>query len=137
MNAETALIWDQVKQRCAGFPPQAFAFVQEGLRFTVERLFDIEQEDLDGIDDAFGESPAQHVSGQQLCLGLRDFAIKQYGQLARTVLQRWGIRSTDDFGRIVFLLVEAGLMSKTDDDSLMDFSRVFDFEEAFGEPGVC
>jgi len=136
MNAETALIWDQVRNRTDGFPPQAFAFVQEGLRYTVERLFDMDAEEL-VLDDEFGDEPAQHVSGAQLCHGLRDFAIKQYGQLARTVLERWGIRTTDDFGRIVFLLVEAGLMSKTDDDSLTDFQRVFEFEEAFGEPGVC
>lgn len=136
MNAETALIWDQVKNRCDGFPPQAFAFVQEGLLYTVGRLFDVDCEEL-ALDEEFGEEPSQHVSGAQLCHGLRDYAIKQYGQLARTVLERWNIRSTDDFGRIVFLLVEAGLMSKTDDDSMMDFQRVFAFEEAFGEPGVC
>ena len=74
---------------------------------------------------------SRHVSGQQLCLGLRDFAIKQYGLLALTVLGRWGLRRTDDFGRIVFAMIEAGLMKKTDEDTLEDFRGVYDFGEAF------
>jgi len=69
------------------------------------------------------------VSGQQLCLGLRDFAIKQYGLLAKTLLSRWNIKSTEDFGHIVYAMVDAGLMRKNDDDSLDDFRGVFDFDD--------
>jgi uncharacterized repeat protein (TIGR04138 family) len=71
------------------------------------------------------------VSGQQLCLGLRDFAVEQYGLLARAVLRSWGVTRCDDFGRIVFAMVEAGLMQKTQDDDLTDFEGVYDFAEAF------
>jgi uncharacterized repeat protein (TIGR04138 family) len=76
------------------------------------------------------------VTGPQLCLGLRDFAIQKYGMLARTVLERWGIRKTDDFGRIVFAMIEAGLMRKSDEDSESDFQGVFDFDEGFSTADV-
>lgn len=129
MNAEIALLWDKLKGRAGRFPPEAFCFVQEGLRHTVERLHGEHEDEPEG---------SRHVSGQELCLGLRDFAIRQYGLLARTVLESWGIRRTEDFGRIVFAMVEAELMKKTDDDSLDDFQEVFEFDEAFSnELGVA
>ena len=66
-----------------------------------------------------------------MCDGLREFALSQWGLLARTVLRRWGISSTLDFGRIVFSLIEAGQMQKTPDDSVEDFRNVYDFRTAF------
>ncbi len=77
------------------------------------------------------QSDSRHVTGQQLCLGLRDFAINRYGMMAPAVLRAWNLRSTDDFGRIVFAMIEHGLMSKTAEDSLEDFRSVYDFDEAF------
>jgi uncharacterized repeat protein (TIGR04138 family) len=75
----------------------------------------------------------RHVSGQQLSWGLRDYALQRWGLMARTVLARWGIRETLDFGRIVFAMVENGYMQKQPHDSLDDFRNVFDFREAFDE----
>jgi len=72
-----------------------------------------------------------HVGGRQLLAVLRDLAISRYGLMARTVLEHWGIRTTLDFGKVVFALVDSGLVKRTDDDSLDDFREVFDFEEAF------
>ena len=77
------------------------------------------------------EALNRHVSGQQLCLALRDLAIEKYGLLAGTVLRHWGVHSTSDFGRIVFALVDSGLLSKQPTDSIRDFDNVFDFREAF------
>lgn len=116
-------MWELVKQHAGGYPREAFLFVQEGLRRTVERLAEARNEP---------EAAERHVSGQELCIGLRDHAIDQYGLLARAVLDHWCIRRTEDFGRIVFILVESGLMRKTDEDSIDDFAGVFDFDEAFG-----
>ena len=65
-----------------------------------------------------------------MCEGLRELALIQWGRLARTVLRRWSITSTVDFGRIVFAMVDAGLMQKTEDDSLEDFRNVYDFRVA-------
>lgn len=104
------------------YPLEAFNFVREGLSYTVQRL----HKDHEAMPEA-----SRHITGQQLCLGLRDFAIEQYGLLAMVVLQHWHVNRTDDFGRIVFAMIDAGLMSKTDHDSLDDFRAVYDFDEAF------
>lgn len=72
-----------------------------------------------------------HISGPELLEGIRELAIEQFGLLARTVLHCWGIHSTDDFGRMVFELIERGEMRKTDADQLTDFFDVYDFEDAF------
>jgi len=114
------------------YPLDAFLFVQRGLDFTVRRMhgeMDPLEEDPDDFVDEYETS--RHVSGQDLCRGLRDFAIREYGMLARTVLRRWNITSCRDFGEIVFAMVEGGLMRKTDNDSIRDFHGVFDFSTAF------
>ncbi len=109
------------------FPIDAFAFVQEGLRHTVDRL---------ERSDEMLDTPNRHVSGRELCIGLRDFALGQYGLLARTVLEQWGIERTDDFGEIVFAMVDAGLMRASEDDTSDDFSAVYRFDEAFDGDSV-
>jgi uncharacterized repeat protein (TIGR04138 family) len=113
--------WKTLVGAAGPYPVEAFQFVQHGLGHTVERV-----EKYGGL-----EGHGQHVSGQQLCMGLRDFAIQQYGLLAPAVLRRWNVLRTEDFGRIVFAMIEHGLMSKTDDDQLEDFRGVYDFDEAF------
>lgn len=119
--------------RTTRYPVDAFLFVQRGLDFTVTRLHgEIDDEDFEH-DDLSPDDPGgcRHVSGQDLCCGLRDFAIKEYGLLARTVLRRWSITSCRDFGEIVFAMVEGGMMRKTDNDTIHDFNDVFDFASAF------
>ena len=74
-----------------------------------------------------------HISGQELAEACRDFALEQFGLTARIVLSFWGIQNTEDIGRIVFLLIEAGLLMKQDSDRLEDFEAVYDFEEDFEE----
>jgi uncharacterized repeat protein (TIGR04138 family) len=109
--------------RTAGpYPVEAYLFVRDGLNHTVERVHH--------GGEALPEA-SRHVSGQQLCMGLRDFAIERYGMLAPTVLTSWNVRRTEDFGRIVFAMIDNGLMSKTSNDTLEDFRAVYDFEEAF------
>lgn len=71
-----------------------------------------------------------HVTGPQLLAGVRDLALREYGLMARTVFRMWGINRTDDFGEIVFNLVEAGLMSKTAEDERRDFQAVYDLDDA-------
>ncbi len=93
---------------------EAYSFVMAGLHDTVSKL-----------------SRPRHVTGRELCEGLRDYALEQFGPLARTVLEYWGIRSTKDFGKIVFLLIETELLKKTEEDSVHDFEKVYDFDQAF------
>ena len=74
-----------------------------------------------------------HVSGPELLHGIRDLALREFGLMARTVFRMWGINRTDDFGELVFNLVEAGLMSKTEEDSRKDFHAVYDLDRALTE----
>lgn len=102
------------------YPLDAFIFVQKGLDYTVRHLH--------------GPNPdavKTHVSGQQLCQGLRRYAIQQYGLMARMVLGRWRIFRSRDFGEIVFCMVEAGQLGKTDQDAIEDFDNVYQFADAF------
>jgi uncharacterized repeat protein (TIGR04138 family) len=76
----------------------------------------------------------RHVSGTELSWACRDFAVRQFGLLAPQVLAYWGITRTDDFGRIVFILVRAELLSTQPTDREEDFAGVYQFKSAFGEP---
>jgi len=93
---------------------EAYSFVMAGLHYAVTRL-----------------TKPRHVSGQELCEGLRDYALEQFGPMARTVLEYWGIHQTEDFGHIVFHLIDAHLLKKTEEDSIQDFKNVYDFSQAF------
>jgi len=103
------------------YPLEAYRFVQEGLAHTVDKLHGEES-----------EHESRHISGAELCEGLREFALQQYGLLASVVLRRWNITGTLDFGRIVFAMIESKMMSKTDGDKLEDFRGVYEFKKAFG-----
>ena len=78
----------------------------------------------------------RHVTGAELAWACRDLALERFGKLAPSVLGHWGIRRTDDFGRIVYDLVEVGLLVTQPGDREEDFASVFDFEEAFGGPYI-
>ena len=109
--------YDLVEEICIKdkrYKPDAYEFVLGGLGFTQKKLKKI-----------------THVSGVQLAGGLRDYAINQYGALASRVLSYWGINQTQDFGNIVFKKKKKKLLSKTKEDSLLDFDTVYDFEVAF------
>lgn len=73
----------------------------------------------------------RNVSGESLCWALREVALRRWGGLARLVLRSWNITRTDDFGNMVFTLVEHDLMQKDSRDSMDHFKAVYDFEEAF------
>jgi len=77
------------------------------------------------------EISERHVSGQELCEAIRQFALDQFGYMAQTVLSNWGIHETGDFGEIVFNLIGIGQMRKTPNDHREDFNDVYDFEAAF------
>ena len=106
------------------YPPDAFAFLQVGLVRAVREVY--------GENTEAEEDQPHHVSGRQLCDALRDEGKDRWGMLARTVLNRWNIHETLDFGKMVYLLVENDLMQKTEKDSVEDFRDVFGFDEAFG-----
>ncbi|MBD3345630.1 MAG: hypothetical protein GF401_11265 [Chitinivibrionales bacterium] len=100
--------------RDARYKPQAYVFILNGLEFFITKL-----------------SEKRHVTGQELSAGLAEYAARQYGPLARTVLNDWGIYHTSDFGYIVYNLIDISLLSKRPEDSVNDFADVFDLQEYF------
>ena len=105
------------------FHPNGYLFMLAALRRTQQKR---SRKGASGPDDE-----QTHVTGQELLEGIRELGLQQFGYLARTVFRCWGIRSTDDFGRMVFEMIERGDMRKTETDQLSDFFDVYDFGEAF------
>lgn len=75
-----------------------------------------------------------HITGQELLEGVREYALENFGPMAISVLEEWGIRSCEDFGQMVFLMVDNNLLRKTDQDSPDDFKNGYSFDEAFRKP---
>lgn len=103
---------------------EAYRFIYEALDCTVK---------LYGKKLRSEREEERHVTGQQLLEGFRRLALEQFGFMARTVLEQWGVTRTEDVGEIVFNLVEHGLMGKTESDSREDFKNVYDFKTAFDD----
>lgn len=101
----------------------AYYFLRQALDYSLKELH--KRGELD---------QSNHLSGQQLLEGIRLYAIDQYGPMARTVLESWGVSNCRDFGNIVFNLVECKVLGKTDQDSPEDFSKGYSFATAFDKP---
>ena len=105
------------------YPEPAYQFVRMAVSYTVEER---QQDDPERV--------ARHISGPQLLEGMRKLAIEQFGPLVLDVLHEWGIRRTEDFGNIVFNLVNAGLLGASEEDNPEDFGGGYDFNEVFLKP---
>jgi uncharacterized repeat protein (TIGR04138 family) len=106
-----------VVRRDGRYSLQAYLFVFEALDYTMKKL----------------EGERRHVAGQELLEGIREYARQSFGPLAKVVFRCWGVTCTEDFGEIVFSIVDAGLMGKNDTDCREDFAGGYDFETAFEE----
>lgn len=115
----------QLVERDPRYAYEAYEFVFTALAHTQLMLGRVPPREAEGET-----GPQHHVSGAQLLDGVRDLALREFGLMARTVLRLWGINHTADFGEIVFNLVEAQLMSKTDEDCRADFHDLYDLDEA-------
>ena len=105
------------------YPREAYQFVREGLDYTQHKMARMS-----------GAKEPRHVTGRELTDGMRQYALETYGPMAGLLLDEWGIRSTEDFGEIVFNLVENNLLAKTEKDTRDVFAGGYDFEEAFTAP---
>jgi uncharacterized repeat protein (TIGR04138 family) len=116
-------IVDAVRTKDSRYGKGAYFFIRGALDHTIKQVKPSEL-----------NPGSHHVSGQQLLEGIRDFALDQFGPLAYTVFEHWGIRECRDFGNIVFNLVEIGVLGKTDTDDIADFEGGYDFKEALLDP---
>jgi len=102
--------------------------VRKDQRFNEDAYFFV----LSALEHALSKlSAPRHISGRELLASIREFGVAQYGPMTCTVLEHWGIHSTEDFGNIVFNMIDVGMLRKTDTDHLQDFKDVYDFKEAF------
>ena len=113
----------------ARYKYEAYQFIREALQFAHENLPELTKAAISGES----QSPPRpkHITGQQLCEACRRYAIDQYGYLARMVLASWGIKSTSDFGEIVYNLIRIEQMRKSESDRREDFDDVYSFDGAF------
>jgi len=100
----------------------AYLFLRDALDFTTKQ-----QKKIKGTG-------VRHVTGPELLDGVRLYALKEFGPMVVTVFDSWGIHSCEDFGHMVFNLINAGIFGKTERDSIEDFKNVYDFEEVFVKP---
>ncbi len=115
-------VLERILARDARYQRDAYLFLREALDFTQKK---VSKENKDTV---------RHVTGQELLEGIREFALTQFGPMTVTVFEEWGVRRGEDFGEIVFNLVENGLLSKTEQDSRDDFKGVYNFDQAFRQP---
>jgi uncharacterized repeat protein (TIGR04138 family) len=113
---------------------EAYAFIFEALHYAQDVLEMGAERPAEPPPEKAAESdersPERHVTGQELCEAVRRYALDQYGYMAKTVLNSWGLHGTSDFGEIVFNLIRTGQMRKTPSDARVDFDNVYDFDAA-------
>jgi len=115
-HTETWRKIDLITRRDDRYRPHAYSFVLAAVEYTIALL-----------------PEPRHVSAVELLDGIRRYAIEEFGPMAKQVFNHWGVASTEDFGNIVFNLIEEELLSRTDEDRVEDFSGVYDFGKVFEE----
>jgi uncharacterized repeat protein (TIGR04138 family) len=114
-NFETEL--RKIVEKDPRYPADAYIFVRFALDYTAKTL------EIKG-----------HVTGQELLEGIRQFALKKFGPMSRFMFRQWGIETCEDFGNIVFNMVDNRLLGKTEQDSIDDFKHGYDFYDTFEKP---
>ena len=107
-------VLDRIRNRSEPFDERAYLFVLAAVQFLQIRL-----------------PVRRHVTGVELAWACRDYALEQFGLLAPDVLAYWGVRQSGDFGRIVYALVDIGLLITRPGDREEDFEDVYQFTDAF------
>lgn len=112
----------QAAARDSRYDVDAYLFLRDALDFTI------------AAQPRASAGRPRHVRGPELLGGFRDLALREFGPLAHTVLEIWGISRCEDVGEMVFNLIDVGAFGKTEEDTRDDFANGFDFEDAFRKP---
>jgi len=115
-HTETWRKIDRITKRDGRYKAHAYSFIMAAVEYTIGLL-----------------PEPRHVSAAELLEGVRRYAIEEFGPMAKQVFNHWGIASTEDFGNIVYNLIDQGLLSRTEEDRLENFRGVYDFETVFEE----
>ncbi len=114
MNEEFFSIISSLYENDTRYHPEAYEFVMEALHYSQKKF-----------------NKPRHVTGEELLEGIKALLLKKFGPMTLTVLRHWGVKATDDFGNIVFNLVEYKILSKDAQDHYESFKNAYDFEEVF------
>jgi len=114
MNNEFEAIVEDIYEKDVRYKEGAYIFVMEALAFTQKKY-----------------KRSKHVKGEEMLQGMKELLLNKFGPMTLTVLKHWGINNTEDFGNIVFNLVENRVLSKTEDDNIEEFRDGYDFGEVF------
>jgi uncharacterized repeat protein (TIGR04138 family) len=120
LNFEDVL--NKIVEQDPRYHREAYNFLRESLEFTQKAI------------SKANKNQVRHITGQELLNGIREYGLAMFGPMTITVFEEWGIRSCEDFGRMVFLMVENNLLRKTEQDSPDDFKNGYNFEEVFRKP---
>lgn len=115
-------VLDDILRKDPRYTREAYDFVREAVDYTQNAVRKSNQ------------NQPRHVTGQELLAGIRTYALEQYGPMTFTLLHEWGIHRCEDFGEIVFNLVDHEIFTKTETDRREDFQGGYSFDEAFRRP---
>lgn len=111
----------EIVMRDQRYRVEAYEFVQEAVAAALK------------LKSAGDTVSTRHVSAGEVLEVIRTIAQLRFGKEARRTLNGWGIRTCEDFGEIIFNLVDAGLLGKLPTDRKEDFQGGYNFDEAFPE----
>ena len=114
MSNEFETIVEEIYEKDIRYKEDAYVFVMEALAYTQKKF-----------------KRTKHVKGEEMLQGMKELLLNKFGPMTLTVLKHWGINNTEDFGNIVFNLVENRVLSKTEDDNIEEFRDGYDFGEVF------
>ena len=114
MDDEFYSIISTICSQDSRYYPEAYGFVMEALSFSQKKF-----------------KKSKHVSGEELLIGIKALLLKKFGPMTLPVLKHWGIKATDDFGNIVYNLVENKVLAKDTRDHYDSFKNAYDFDEVF------
>lgn len=114
---------DMIVREDSRYAKGAYLFMRHALDYTLKKAI-----------KTSASHQMRHVSGKELCEGIQEFALEQFGPMTLKLFEQWGLEETGDFGEIVFNLIEYGIFGKKDSDSRADFEDVYSFKEAFETP---
>lgn len=114
---------EKIRSTDPRYSAEAYHFLRDSLEATVKRKKKTRR-----------EGGASHISSAELLDGFRVKALQDFGPMSLTVLDHWGIRSSEDVGQMVFNLIGVGVFSRSEDDAIENFRGALDFDEAFGAP---
>jgi uncharacterized repeat protein (TIGR04138 family) len=133
LNAAELVGFEDHPERLAAFLDNVTRYPREAYEFICEALHICIEFSRHRPAQESGKQTGDHASGQELLEFIRELALQKFGKQAKAILGGWKVFRTEDFGEIVFDMVDARLLMKRPEDSKEDFQNGYSFDEAFPE----